>query len=76
MVVDLVLGAIFMTAIICFTLYKIHKNSKKHPEEYLTKKEKEKIKKDILDNKEPTIGFQYKKETKILRREDKEDDKD
>lgn len=81
MIVDLVLGAIFITAIICFTVYKINKNSVGKNKNYFTQDKEEGeevyIKHDNTNNyNEPAIGFQFKKEKKTLRKGDKRHDKD
>ncbi len=84
MIVDLVLGAIFITAIICFTVYKINKNSVDKNTSFFTdednNKESKETFKDLVDNnkerKEAAIGFQFKKETKTLTKEADKHDKD
>lgn len=76
MIVDLVLGAIFITAIICFTIYKTNKNNNKD----LNKKKEDEFKngdgfdvdiRDNMDNKKTAIGFQFKRDAKTLRKEEK-----
>lgn len=82
MIVDLVLGAIFITAIICFTIYKTNKNNNKN----VDKKKKDKFKNnddfDVnignnidVDSKKPAIGFQFKRDAKTLRKEEKKNGK-
>ena len=81
MLVDLILGAIFITSIICFTVYKIDKNSKPN-----TKKEKKpKAKReqtdfvDIFSNNfnksenDARIGFELKQGKEILKKDDPND---
>lgn len=82
MIVDLVLGAIFITAIICFTVYKINKNNGGTKAKYFSEDKEEssnnlkhRLKGLSDDNNEPSIGFHFKKEKKTLRKEDKRDDK-
>lgn len=82
MLVDLILGAIFITSIICFTVYKIDKNSKPN-----TKKEKKtKAKREQTDfvdifsnnfNKSENntrIGFELKQGKEILKKDDPNDE--
>ena len=81
MLVDLILGAIFITSIICFTVYKIDKNSKP-----ITKKEKKpKAKREQIDfvdifsnnfNKSENntrIGFELKQGKEVLKKDDPND---
>lgn len=83
MIVDLVLGAIFITAIICFTVYKINKNNVGKNTKYFSEDKdessdnlKERLKDLSNKDNEQAIGFQFKKEKKTLRKEDDRDDKD
>lgn len=81
MLVDLILGMIFITSIICFTVYKIDKNSKPN-----TKKEKKRKEKreqtdfvDIFSNNfnksenDARIGFELKQGKEILKKDDPND---
>ena len=82
MLVDLILGAIFITSIICFTVYKIDKNSKP-----ISEKEKERKAKreqtdfvDIFSNNfnksenNARIGFELKQGKEILKKDDPNDE--
>ena len=81
MLVDLILGAIFITSIICFTVYKIDKNNK--PNAKKEKKRREKREQtDFVDifssnfNKsenDARIGFELKKGKEVLRKDDHND---
>ena len=83
MIVDLVLGAIFITAIICFTVYKINKNNGGKKSKYFSEDKeessddlKERLKELSNNKNEQAIGFHFKKEKKTLRKEDKKNDED
>lgn len=71
MLVDVVLGLIFITAIICFTVYKINKNSVNKNSKYFTQDEDEFFSKDFENKKETSIGFQAKKDKRDDERNDK-----
>ena len=81
MLVDLILGAIFITSIICFTVYKIDKNNNPN-----TKKKKErKAKREQTDfadifsssfsksENDARIGFELKKDKEVLKKDDPND---
>lgn len=83
MLLDLVTGAIFITAIICYTVYKINKDNAGENTKYFSENEdeskdnlKERLKEISNNDNEKRIGFQFKKEEKTLRKEDDKDDKD
>lgn len=82
MLVDIVLGAIFITSIICFTVYKIDKNNNPN-----TKKKKERKTKreqtDFVDifssnfsksENDTRIGFELKKGKEVLKKDDPNDE--
>lgn len=81
MLVDLILGAIFITSIICFTVYKIDKNSKPN-----TKKKERKAKREQTDfvdifssnfsksESDTRIGFELKKGKEVLKKDDPNDE--
>lgn len=81
MLVDLILGAIFITSIICFTVYKIDKNNNPN----IKKKKKRKAKReqtdfvDIFSNgfskseNDVRIGFELKKGKEVLKKDDPND---
>ena len=80
MLVDLILGAIFITSIICFTVYKIDKNNKPN-----TKKKERKAKREQTDfvdifsssfsksENDTRIGFEFKKGKEVLKKDDPND---
>lgn len=68
MLVDVVLGLIFITAIICFTVYKINKNSTDKNAKYFTDNKESKY---PHSKNESPIGFQSKK-----KKDEKKNDKD
>lgn len=82
MLVDLILGAIFITSIICFTVYKIDKNNNPN----IKKKKKRKAKReqtdfvDIFSNgfskseNDARIGFELKKGKEVLKKDDPNDE--
>ncbi len=81
MIVDLILGMIFITSIICFTVYKIDKNN--NPD--IKKKKERKAKReqtdfvDIFSNNfsksenDTRIGFELKKGKEVLKKDDPND---
>lgn len=81
MLVDIILGTIFITSIICFTVYKIDKNNNPN-----TKKEKKRKTKreqtDFVDifsdnfsksENDARIGFELKKGKEVLKKDDPND---
>lgn len=82
MLVDLILGSIFITAIICFTVYKIDKNNnpdiKKKKKERKAKREQTDFV-DIFSNNfsksenDTRIGFELKKGKEVLKKDDPND---
>lgn len=82
MLVDIILGAIFITSIICFTVYKIDKNNnpgiKKKKKERKAKREQT----DFVDifssnfsksENDTRIGFELKKGKEVLKKDDPND---
>ena len=81
MLVDLILGAIFITSIICFTVYKIDKNNKpntKKKKEHKAKREQTDFV-DIFSNNfnksenDTRIGFELKQGKEVLKKDDPND---
>ncbi len=82
MLVDLILGTIFITSIICFTVYKIDKNNnpdiKKKKKERKAKREQTDFV-DIFSNNfsksenDARIGFELKKGKEVLKKDDPND---